>query len=139
MANTTHPYTHMQYICIANTTLMSYAYSILEMSFSNGFPENIDSKSTSCVIIHGVELSDTLIFINSYDTQKPRMQFFIQILLHLAHNFLEYPHKLSTMKIGLQMSIGSTFNDFSFFFDLTQFVSISTFGQFQNDLFRIIT
>ena len=50
---------------------MSDSYSILEMSFSNGSSGNIDSKSTSCVITHGVELSDTLTFIDLYNTQKP--------------------------------------------------------------------
>ena len=40
------------------------------MSFSNGSPGNIVPKSTSCVIIHGVELSDNLIFIKTYDIQK---------------------------------------------------------------------
>ena len=42
-----------------------------EMSFSNGFPGNTVSKSTSCVIIHGFDLSDNLVFINPYDSQKP--------------------------------------------------------------------
>ena len=40
------------------------------MSFSNGFPGNIVPKSTSCAIIHGVELLYNLIFIKTYDTQK---------------------------------------------------------------------
>ena len=34
--------------------------------FSDGFPRNIVSKSTSFVMTHGVELSDTLIITNYY-------------------------------------------------------------------------
>ena len=54
---------------------MNDTYSTFEMSFSNGFPGNIDSKFKLCVIIHGVELSDTLIFINSFDDHMMRRSY----------------------------------------------------------------
>ena len=43
------------------------------------------------------------------------MNLFIHIVLHLAHNFLQYEHKLSFMKTELLMPIDSSFNDFNFF------------------------
>ena len=75
---------------IKNTTFM--AYNLLESSQSSelsiniGFPANMFSKSTSCVIATGGELSDTLFFIKPYETQNLCIYLLSHNFLHLAQS-----------------------------------------------------
>ena len=59
-----------------------------ELSFSSGFLANFFSKSTSCVIVTGNELSDILIFIKPYETKNPFVYLLSQKYLHLVQRFL---------------------------------------------------
>ena len=68
------------------------AYNLLESSQSSelsiniGFPANMFSKSTSCVIATGGELSDTLFFIKPYETQNLCIYLLSHNFLHLAQS-----------------------------------------------------
>ena len=66
--------------------LESSQYS--ELPFNSGFPANLFSEPTSCVIVTGGELSDTLIFIKSYETQILCIYLLSHKFLHLAQSFL---------------------------------------------------
>ena len=84
------------------------AYSLSEpsqpsqLSFNSGFPTNLFSKSTSCVIVTGSELSDTLIFVKPYETQNPCIYLLCHNLLHFKvgtqtidnKNWTTYVHQL---------------------------------------------
>ena len=59
-----------------------------ELPFKNWFPTNLFSKSTSCVIVTGGELSDTLIFIKPYETQNLCIYLLSHNFLHLDQSFL---------------------------------------------------
>ena len=78
--------------CIKNTTFVTYnlleSSQSSELSFNSGFPANLFSKSTSCVIVTGGELSDTLIFIKPYETQNLCIYLLSHNFLHLAQSFL---------------------------------------------------
>ena len=94
--------------CIKITTFMTYnlleSSQSSELSFNSGFSGNLFSKSTSCVIVTGDELFDTLIFIKPYETQNP-------CIYLLSHNFLHLP-QIELFIVGTQTVINNNWTTY---------------------------
>ena len=84
----------------ANLLESSQSY---ELFFNSGFPTDFFSKLSSCVIVTGSEIFDTLIFIKSYESQNA----YIYIFIVSTQNIFK--------RNGLLMQIHSKLIDFIFF------------------------
>ena len=97
--------------CIKNTTFTTYSLlessQSSEFSFNSLFPGSLFSKSTSCVIVTGGELSDTLTFIKP---TKPKIHY-IYVYIFVKPQLLTFDPELFT--VGTQIIVNTNWTNYA--------------------------